>query len=300
MKKFTIIYTSDLHGNELQYKRLFSGALEEKVNAVVVGGDLFPKEPPVTIEQQRRFIEQFLLPELKLFKKKSNIPVYIMLGNDDWAANLSVLERENETLFYLIHNKSYPLTSKHNIVGYGFVPITPFLMKDWEKWDIKDYEPGQIIRLRGYMSNEKGIYKTAFSDERHDNIEEDLKKLAKYVGANTVFVAHSPPYNTNLDMLLPERRVIDTISEAFLEEEFGVKQKNRHVGSIAIRKFIEEFQPRVSLHGHIHETVLVSKKYECKIGKTVSMSPGNHNKTDYLYAIVLDLFHLKTRRRIMI
>jgi len=29
-----------------------------------------------------------------------------------------------------------------------------------------------------------------------------------------------------------------------------------HVGSFAVRQFIEKYQPHLTLHGHIHETVV--------------------------------------------
>ncbi len=42
--KFVILFSSDLHGNPTQYQKLFKKAYEDKVNAVVIGGDITPKD----------------------------------------------------------------------------------------------------------------------------------------------------------------------------------------------------------------------------------------------------------------
>jgi Icc-related predicted phosphoesterase len=41
-----------------------------------------------------------------------------------------------------------------------------------------------------------------------------------------------------------------------------------HVGSIAIRRFIEERQPLVTLHGHVHESARLSGAWRDRIGRT--------------------------------
>jgi Icc-related predicted phosphoesterase len=41
-----------------------------------------------------------------------------------------------------------------------------------------------------------------------------------------------------------------------------------HVGSIALRRFIEQRQPLVTLHGHIHESVRLTGSWRDRIGRT--------------------------------
>jgi Icc-related predicted phosphoesterase len=45
-------------------------------------------------------------------------------------------------------------------------------------------------------------------------------------------------------------------------------------GSRAIKAFIEKTQPFMTLHGHIHESPVISNKYWEKIGSTISVNPG--------------------------
>ena len=41
-----------------------------------------------------------------------------------------------------------------------------------------------------------------------------------------------------------------------------------HVGSIAIRRFIEDRQPLVTLHGHVHESARLTGSWRDTIGRT--------------------------------
>jgi len=60
-----ILYTSDLHGNQAQYEAVISYALTNSIDAIIIGGDLAPKDLPGQsyIQGQREFLE-FTLPRL--------------------------------------------------------------------------------------------------------------------------------------------------------------------------------------------------------------------------------------------
>jgi Icc-related predicted phosphoesterase len=63
---------------------------------------------------------------------------------------------------------------------------------------------------------------------------------------------HSPPFGTKLDLI----------------------QGGNPAGSRSIKTFIEGNQPLLTLHGHIHESPEVSGAYFDRIGKTISINPG--------------------------
>ena len=48
-----------------------------------------------------------------------------------------------------------------------------------------------------------------------------------------------------------------------------------HVGSIAIRRFIEARQPLVTLHGHVHESARLTGAVADRIGRTVCLSAAH-------------------------
>ena len=58
-----------------------------------------------------------------------------------------------------------------------------------------------------------------------------------------------------------------------------------HVGSRAVRRVIETHQPVISLHGHIHESVLVTGKHSSTLGRTRSFNPGHFYDRKTVFAI---------------
>jgi Icc-related predicted phosphoesterase len=55
-------------------------------------------------------------------------------------------------------------------------------------------------------------------------------------------------------------------------------------GSTAVREAIEELQPLVGLHGHIHEG-----RGETKIGRTLCLNPGSVYSEGVLNGVLLTL-----------
>jgi Icc-related predicted phosphoesterase len=48
-----------------------------------------------------------------------------------------------------------------------------------------------------------------------------------------------------------------------------------HAGSIAIRRFIEKRQPRITLHGHVHESARLTGAWREQIGQTWAYSAAH-------------------------
>jgi Icc-related predicted phosphoesterase len=284
-RDFKILFTSDVHGNISQYKKLFQRAEESKAGAVIIGGDIAPKDPDHrTIESQKEFIEKQLIPLISAFKEKNSADVFIMLGNDDFKSNEKILEKyEKKAGYKIINQKCIRLHEGFKIIGYNFVPLTPFKYKDWEKLDLNTEE--ESVKRKGFLvegvkiKNNKFIKKSFDMKRRKNTIERDLSKLFKCADHNKIiFVSHSPPYETNLDLL----------------------KNNQHVGSAAIRRIIEEKQPYLTLHGHVHETVEVSGDFMEKIGKTISMAAGNDNLNANLAIIEFNLYKSEEAKRVIV
>ena len=169
---FKLIYTADLHGNEEFYKRLLKKAEDEDTNAIVIGGDLCPRDGLTLkdkINNQRIFLEKFMIPLFKDFRlKNKNLEIYAIMGNDDFRINLEILENaEKQKILQSIHKKSIKINNKYNIAGYSFVNPTPFRLKDWEKPDSNNYkEPAQL-----FLEEIRSVAK------EDGTIEEDLQEL---------------------------------------------------------------------------------------------------------------------------
>lgn len=302
MPQYKVLYTADIHGNEVQYQKLVDYAKRISANAIIIGGDIAPKEfpsekPEDYIKGQGEFIEH-MLPELfqPLKEKLPDSNLFLMMGNDDCAANLDILERNDPNLYQIIHGKRINLTDDFDIVGYSYVPITPFAIKDWEKFDLSHVPPGLEVeyanrkktnyRLDGFKSTRTGWKEFQFKPEMEklDSIQKDLtgKEFQKNAD-KTLYVIHTPPNNTNLDIT-----------------SFTSISKGQHVGSMAVRLFIEKHQPYLTLHGHIHETVDISGSFKEHIGDTLCLSAGNHNIGDKLSVLVFDLYRPQDVKRILL
>ena len=134
------VFAADAHENEAHYTALRQYADQHDAHAILLGGDLLPKHCAFeeSIEVQRLFAEHTLVPWARDFtRSRDDRAVYLMMGNDDWATNMDVLEEANAIGWLrLLHERVYPLTGELFVCGYGCVPITPFSIKDWERHDV--------------------------------------------------------------------------------------------------------------------------------------------------------------------
>ena len=129
------VYATDLHGEIQGYERLLELGSGKNVSAVIIGGDICPFITALgdMAVHQREFMEFYLIPRLREFRRRTKKDVFIMMGNDDLKINLDVMERgEKQGAFKLLDMKVHRIGTKH-IAGYTHINEAPFLLKDWEK-----------------------------------------------------------------------------------------------------------------------------------------------------------------------
>lgn len=90
---------------------------------------------------------------------------------------------------------------------------------------------------------------------------------------NAIFNFHAPPYGSPLD-LAPE----------LTKDLVQAADRKIHVGSRAVTKVIEKYQPLIGLHGHIHES-----RGAQKIKKTLIINPGSEYSEGILKGAVVVL-----------
>jgi Icc-related predicted phosphoesterase len=253
----TLLFAADFHGNAASYDAAFEKAVWAPADAVILGGDLLPLPTRAgdPFLGQKEFAEEWLAPRIRTFRKEHpEIQIFGLLGNDDWAGCIGVLEAlEEEGAMSLLHMKSHKINGDHAIAGYSCVPVTPFGMSDFDRFDSATWKPPQDP-VQVLLSGPEGIRTSGMDELRaRPTIEVDLEELAKLSNpAKTVYVTHSPPWNTKLDTM--RGRV--------------------SIGSPAVRRFIEKYQPPLTLHGHIHESPELSSSIFDVLGKTVCINPG--------------------------
>lgn len=245
-------FTSDLHGQTDLYEQTVAAATSRRPRAVLIGGDLCPHATgPEGLRRQRLFLEGFFVEFARRLREASGAELLVLMGNDDWRANEDVLERRDGELWRLLHERVVHV-DEVPVAGASWVPITPFALKDWERWE--DGADERPARLDGWVSDGDGLRPHRFDPERREpTIAQALDRLAAEAPAReTVFVLHSPPRDTTGDVI-------------------GSRQ---HVGSRAIRAFLERHQPPLALSGHIHESPRVTGAFRDAIGRTLTVNPG--------------------------
>ncbi len=274
----TSFFVSDLHGSVSRYESLFKEIIKRKPSFVFLGGDLLPhlRRPeklnnlPIT-----DFISDYLIPGFRKVQKElgCNYPdVFVIMGNDDHRdEEEKLMEGEKKELWKYLNNSKYKF-GPYMFYGYPFVPPTPFQIKDWEKYDVSRYvDPGCIPPDEGYRSVEPD-YDTGYS-----TIQADLEILTKDSSMEkAVFLFHSPPYQSYLDRAGLDGMMVDHVPV------------DVHVGSIAIQRFIEQKQPYITLHGHIHESASITGFWKQQFGRTCSFSAAHNGPELALIVFKLD------------
>lgn len=258
MKRQHFYFVTDLHGKLRRYDRLFEYVEKEPPEVLFIGGDFLPSHVGYQ-GGMPGFLRDFLrekLIRLKTKLRKKYPLILLIFGNDDpRILEKEVLVLEQEGLLKYLHGKSMTYRGFH-FAGYAYVPPTPFQLKDWERYDVSRFvDPGCIAPEEGRFSVHPP------EDIMDYTIEKGLSELAAGLNLKkTIWLMHSPPYKTKLD-----RAALDGIKIDHVPLDV-------HVGSIAISRFIENHQPLITLHGHIHESARITGDWKDKIGKTCCFS----------------------------
>ena len=285
----TCFFVSDLHGRTDRYEKLFQAIMQEHPTAVFLGGDLFPSYLFALSSTHKAFADfanDFLAPKFAQLKKavgKDYPRVFLILGNDDMrSVEPAILAGTKLGLWEYVHNRRAML-SEFLIFGYACVPPTPFRLKDWERYDVSRCVDPDCI------SPEEGMHSVPVpdSDLRNTTIKTDLEHLVgKNNLSNAIFLFHSPPYQTNLDRAAVDGKMVDHVP------------LDLNVGSIAVRRFIETYQPLLTLHGHVHESARITGLWKDKIGRTYTFSAAHDGPELALVRFRLDDLEGSTRELI--
>lgn len=263
----SFFFVTDLHGQTTRYEKLVSRIEREHPAAVFIGGDLMPRafSPVVsTGGGHGGFVREYLIPMFSRVRNKlGNLypAVFVILGNDDPRSQEEpVHQASQQGVWQYIHGRK-ATQERFEIYGYAMVPPTPFLLKDWERYDVSRYVPP------GCVSPEEGRRSVACSesDVKWGTIQKDLATLTGNDSLDrAIFLFHTPPYDTPLDRAALDGRMYEHVPI------------DVHVGSIAVRRFVEERQPLLTLHGHVHESARLTGEWKIKLGRTVCIN-GAHD-----------------------
>jgi Icc-related predicted phosphoesterase len=134
------IFVSDLHGRIDRYDKLFQVAADEKPQAVFFGGDLLPHHWSQLTDGE--FINDVLVAGFDSLRERlgEEAPqAFVILGNDDDRASEDHFVAGHEEGRWFYSHEQWGAIEDFPVFGYSYVPPTPFLLKDWERYDVSRF-----------------------------------------------------------------------------------------------------------------------------------------------------------------
>lgn len=251
-----------------------------------LGGDLLPQQL-MQKQTMEDFIERNIVSNVRQMLKdsKKKVRFFIILGNDDPRKyEKFFIQADKKGIMTYVHNKTVSYKERY-VSGYAYVPPTPFLLKDWERYDVSVYVDV------GAVSPEKGTrtVNVPLDDIKYATIAEDIDNLSNNAPVEkTIFLFHSPPYNSLLDTVDLVGKMVDHVP------------LDIHIGSIAIQRFIKNKQPLLTLHGHAHESARLTGQWKEQFGRTFSFSAAHDGPELALVRFDTDNLKKATRELIVV
>ena len=304
MTRTRIFFTSDLHGSNAVFMKFLNAAKFYKADAVIVGGDITGK---------------MIVPVLQMPGGKQKA-LYLnsetILSTVEEVTKFKKLIHSAGLYFYETNEEEMrKLKEDHEMLEALFVKLMVGRIEEWvniadeklrgtqvqcfmQPGNDDRYEIDDALKRSQRIIDPEGTVQQIGSHEMistgHANItpwhcprdleEAELESLVRDMAAkltkpsNALFCIHVPPYKSLLDIA----PILDKDLKPRMDAAGGFE--NAPVGSTAVRKVIEEYQPLMGLHGHIHESRGASK-----IGRTLCVNPGSEYGEGILRGVVIDL-----------
>ncbi|MEA2285589.1 MAG: uncharacterized protein QOJ21_1632 [Solirubrobacteraceae bacterium] len=295
-----IFFATDLHGSDLCFRKFCTAPEFYGATHLILGGDLTGKLLiPIVVEGDHATFrlggvtEDVPLADLDgQLRRLSNMGYYPVVGDAAMAAELSSPERYEARLQEeAVARARRWIEYAHEKLGASSVQILVAGGNDDDPaMDDLFSDDGVFVAGEGRVAELGGVpvvscgwsNPTPWNTPRECSEDDLLAKLQDIVAevedpARAIFNVHVPPHETALDVcpeLDDELRVVTVMGSPVMQ----------HAGSTAVRQLIERAQPRVSVHGHIHESRGVER-----IGTTTAVNAGSEYSEGVLLGAVIDL-----------
>jgi uncharacterized protein len=283
-----IFFATDIHGSETCWRKFINAAQMYSPAHLILGGDILGKHL-VAIQHdnggysaeygERRYtgLSSSGLTELQdLIRKRGD---YFVVGTSDEVGQLRDPMHCDRT-FRTVARASiedWVALAEERLRGTGVRCFMAPGNDDFLEIDVP-IEASQVVEFaenrRIRLDETYEMITTGYSNPTPWKTERELEepqlkdridRMAAGVqdAEHLVAVLHAPPYDSGIDAA-PE------LTADLRQVTRGGAPSMRPVGSTAVRAFIEERQPLLGLHGHVHEAGGVAK-----IGRTTCINPGS-------------------------
>lgn len=301
----TIFFASDLHGSEICFKKFVNAAAFYKADLLVLGGDISGKivVPVVragnsTYRARLHGRDEVLSEESVtafetrawnsgLYTRRMDPEQYTAYAEDPEAVEGLFNEVVTDTVKRWIDYAHAKLAESNTVILNAPGNDDPMIVDDvlreygddrfrFVEGEIVEIAPGHQMLSTGYTNH------TPWNTHREYTEEQIAARIRSMTAQlenprTALFNIHVPPYNSRLDTapMLSADLSIETSAGA---------QLTGPVGSTAVREAIEEIQPLVSLHGHIHES-----GGAVRIGRTVAINAGSEYGEGILRGVLVTI-----------
>lgn len=297
-----IFFCTDLHGSEICFRKFLHAGKAYQAGVVIMGGDCTGKMIVPMVEdgggglslewagRQLHLTDGDEIAEQeKMIKNNGFYPVRID------GAEMEALSADPERVSRLFTQtmvetlRTWTALAKERLGDSGLkVVITPGNDDEFEvdevlrESDFVEAAEGRVVRIDDVheMLSLGWANPTPWETPREcseEELTEKIRVLAEQVEnmETAIFNIHVPPHGTGLDSA-PE------LEEGKRLKRGGAIQAS--VGSTAVHEAIAQYQPLLSLHGHIHESRGMQK-----IGRTVAINPGSSYSDWTLQGVIVDI-----------
>jgi uncharacterized protein len=294
-----LFFCTDLHGSEICLRKLLAAERVYSANTLIMGGDCTGKQlVPIEITDTGKLQSRWS-GETAVFTDEDTVAGYEQTVRNAGCYPVRLTTAELREIGH-DSGKAMELFSAEMLATVGrwvslaterlaprgvHMIMTPgnddeFAVDDViRKSAFVDAAEGRITRIGRHELLSLGWSNPTPWHTPRECSEEELRSKIDALAAeiedmpNAIFNIHVPPYGTGLDEapeLTDDQRPSAAVTAA--------------VGSTAVREAILEYQPLVSLHGHIHESRGVQK-----LGRTVCINPGSVYGEGMLQGVTVDL-----------
>jgi Icc-related predicted phosphoesterase len=297
-----IFFATDIHGSETCWKKFLNSGEHYKADVVILGGDMTGKAlVPIVDDGGGRWHATLLENRNELNGEEEVVAFeeavqrrgyYPFRTTPDELAALSASEEKWHALFdqHMIGTvERWMQMADDRLAGKGIrVFVCPGnddqleIDEVVEAANTVELGEGRVVEIDGFQLASSGwANRTPWDTYREEDEPELQKRIESMLTGvtaepeRTIFSLHCPPYATGLD------------DAPQLTAEMDLKDAGRStvpVGSTAVRQAIEEHQPALSLHGHIHEA-----RGTTRLGRTLCINPGSSYEQGQLLGAVIDL-----------
>lgn len=299
-----VLFVSDLHGASLLLRKTVTVVRQHNIDVLFLAGDLSGKDLYPIIDEGNGSFTLSVRGEIKEVDRSGlgaieqdleDFGHYFFLCKSDEFKIIKGDEKElsrimNTKIIERLQSWSVLLSStlKMNCTKIVITPGNDDILEidkslqefhrdgiDSNSTDVIDIGPHQVITL-DYSNPTPWDTPREVDEKRLWQIIKSKVSLLRDP-STAIFNFHVPPYNTRLD-LAPEldKKMHPVITPG--------TDGRIHVGSKSVRRAIEEYQPILGLHGHIHES-----PGEERIGRTICLNPGSEYNLGMLSGYIIDL-----------